>query len=310
MEMNSARLEAFSDGVFAIAITLLILDIRVPKEGPLLQGLIHEWPAYCAYVVSFLIIGMVWMNHHTMLFYIRKVDRGLLLFNLLLLMNVAFIPFPTHVLAEAMSSGEGGRTAAVFYGLTLTLGGIPFNAIWVYASRGHRHLGNMITPEQAAVMRRHFLMGPVLYLGATLVGLISAVASLTIFGVLLLFYMIEVLSSVGHSQSDAQARPPIKTVGAVAEPPTPAPPTPELPTPEPSDAVTASAPAPADQEHAQEHEHEQDDSDTAPTPLRKPTPTQASAAPELRAVSTVVPRPSVPVAVGSGERCTNCGRAD
>ncbi|WP_457029265.1 TMEM175 family protein [Kitasatospora sp. P5_F3] len=294
--MNSARLEAFSDGVFAIAITLLILDIRVPKEGPLLQGLIHEWPAYCAYVVSFLIIGMVWMNHHTMLFYIRKVDRGLLLFNLLLLMNVAFIPFPTHVLAEAMSSGEGGRTAAVFYGLTLTLGGIPFNAIWVYASRGHRHLGNMITPEQAAVMRRHFLMGPVLYLGATLVGLISAVASLTIFGVLLLFYMIEVLSSVGHSQADAQARPPIKTMGAVAEPPTPAPP----------DAVTASAPAPAPADRA----HEQDDTGTAPTPLRKPTPTQANAAPELRAVPIVVPQPGVPVAVGGGERCTNCGRAD
>lgn len=123
-EISTGRLEAFSDGVFAIAITLLVLDINLPNgNGPLIDRLAHQWPALGAYAVSFLIIGMVWMNHHSMLFFIRRVDRPLMLFNLLLLMNVSFIPFPTHVLAEAMSTGHGERTAAVFYGLTLTLGG-------------------------------------------------------------------------------------------------------------------------------------------------------------------------------------------
>ncbi|MFD8014577.1 TMEM175 family protein [Streptomyces sp. NPDC058955] len=194
-EISTSRLEAFSDGVFAIAITLLVLEIELPHDRPLLDGLLALWPSYAAYVFSFLIIGVVWMNHHTMLFYIRRVDRPLLLMNLLLLMNVAFIPFSTHVLAEGLASGHGERAAAVFYGLTLTVGGLPFNAIWWYASRGHRHLSHLITPQQAATIRSHFSMGPLLYLGATLVGLLSAVASLTCFAVLIVFYMVEVLGS-------------------------------------------------------------------------------------------------------------------
>ncbi|MCX4748310.1 TMEM175 family protein [Kitasatospora sp. NBC_01287] len=240
MEISTGRLEAFSDGVFAIAITLLVLDFQLPSgNGPLLDRLAHEWPALGAYVVSFLIIGVVWMNHHTMLHYIRRVDRVLLLFNLVLLMNVSFIPFPTHVLANALSSGHGERTAAVFYGLTLTLGGIPFNAVWIYASAGHRHLGKHITPAQALVLRKHFIMGPFMYLAATLVGLISAVASMTIFGVLLLFYMIEVLgtsSSASHPHEE-QPRSPVQLLTAVAEPP-------------PADAA-GSAPAPAPEPAAQ-----------------------------------------------------------
>ncbi|WP_327067513.1 TMEM175 family protein [Kitasatospora sp. NBC_01302] len=244
VEISTGRLEAFSDGVFAIAITLLVLDFQLPSgEGPLINRLAHEWPSLGAYVVSFLIIGVVWMNHHTMLHYIRRVDRILLLFNLILLMNVSFIPFPTHVLADAMSSGHGERTAAVFYGLTLTLGGIPFNAVWLYAAAGHRHLGKNITPAQASVLRRHFIMGPFMYLGATLVGLISAIASLTIFGVLLLFYMIEVLGSssgAAHPREE-QPRSPVQLLTAVAR--TPAPPA-AGPEPAPEPVRPAHAPAP------------------------------------------------------------------
>jgi len=182
--------------VFAIAITLLVLEIKVPSphDGTMMHGLLELWPSYGAFLFSFLIIGVVWMNHHTMLHCIRRVDRVLLLFNLLLLMCVAFIPFSTAVLAEGLATGHGDRTA-VFYGLVLTIGGLPFNAIWGYASRGHRHLSHLITPAEADVIRRHFSMGPFLYLGATLVGLLSAVASMICFALLILFYMIEVLGS-------------------------------------------------------------------------------------------------------------------
>ncbi|MFR9795709.1 TMEM175 family protein [Streptomyces sp. MS06] len=196
-EISTFRLEIFSDAVFAIAITLLILEIKVPsaEDGTMLHGLLALWPSYGAYLFSFLIIGVVWMNHHTMMHCIRRVDRVLLVLNLLLLMCVAFIPFSTAVLAEGLATGHGDRTAAVFYGLVLTVGGLPFNAIWWYASRDHRHLSHLITEAEADVIRRHFSMGPFLYLGATLVGLLSAVASLTCFALLILFYMIEVLGS-------------------------------------------------------------------------------------------------------------------
>jgi uncharacterized membrane protein len=243
LEISSDRLEAFSDGVFAIAITLLTLDLKVP-HGDLPAGLIRMWPSYLAFLISFLIVGVVWLNHHTMCSYLRRVDRTLLVINLLLLMNVAFIPFSTRVLAEAMSTGHGERSAAVFYGLTLTLGGIPFNALWIYASGGHRHLSSAITPEQAATLRRHFMMGPLLYLAATLVGLLSAVASMAIFGVLLVFYMIEALGSPGwhhgqrsgpapaepvhpgHAEHAAPSGPPVRALEAVAGEGGPRPPCP------------------------------------------------------------------------------------
>ncbi|MDH6138626.1 putative membrane protein [Kitasatospora sp. GP30] len=296
-EISTGRLEAFSDGVFAIAITLLILDIKVPQgDGTLLHRLTQQWPSLGAYVISFLIIGMVWMNHHTMLFYIRRVDRPLMLFNLLLLMNVSFIPFPTHVLAEAMSTGHGEQTAAVFYGLTLTLGGIPFNAVWIYASVGHRHLGRNITPAQAAVMRKHFLMGPIMYLGATLVGLASAVASMTIFGVLLLFYMVEVLGSTSEQQHDLHSRSPVHRMTGLAEPPaevgtsTDQPPAPQAAAP----AVHAAPTAPA--VHA-----------APPVPA-------AAAVPAAPAADTAVPGAGPAAAPPPGppkaaqQPCPTCGR--
>ncbi|MCC9311207.1 DUF1211 domain-containing protein [Kitasatospora sp. RB6PN24] len=271
IEISTGRLEAFSDGVFAIAITLLTLDIKVPDgKGSLFDRLTQEWPVLGAYVISFLIIGVVWMNHHTMLFYIRRVDRPLMLFNLLLLMNVAFIPFPTHVLAQALSTGQGEQTAAVFYGLTLTLGGIPFNAVWVYASSGHRHLGRNITPAQASVMRKHFLMGPLMYLGATLVGLVSAVASMTIFGVLLLFYMVEVLGSTSEQQHDQHPRSPVHRMTGLAEPPA---------------EVVASTEPTAERQAA---------TPTAPTVPTAPPALTVPAVPTAPTVPTAPPAPTAP----------------
>ena len=117
---DTGRVEAFSDGVFAIAITLLVLEIRVePDQFDDLRGaLLDEWPAYLAYITSFLTVGSVWIAHHNLFSRLRYVDPVLLRLNLVLLLVAAFLPFPTGVLAESFDvSGHAERTAVVFYGL-------------------------------------------------------------------------------------------------------------------------------------------------------------------------------------------------
>src|SRR5262249_48715322 len=116
--MTTGRAEAFSDDVFAVAITLLIIDVKVTGSGTLTQQLLHSWPRYLAYVVSFLTIGIMWMNHHTILAHVVQVDRPLLMLNLLLLMGIVAIPFPTALIAEHLQH-EGATAAAVTYGLVM-----------------------------------------------------------------------------------------------------------------------------------------------------------------------------------------------
>ncbi|GAA3152952.1 TMEM175 family protein [Nonomuraea roseoviolacea] len=190
--ISTSRLEAFSDGVFAIAITLLVIEIHLPEgwEHDLRGALISLWPSYVAYAITFLLVGMVWMNHHRMFHFIRRTDGVLLGLNVLLLMDVAFLPFPTHVLAEALHSGDGAaqRVAAVFYGLVLVVGGIFYNAVWWYASLGHRHLGPHITPPEARALRLRWGLGPVSYLVPTVIGAFSAVAALCCYVFLLVVF--------------------------------------------------------------------------------------------------------------------------
>src|SRR3954466_5450469 len=127
---DTGRLEAFSDGVFAITITLLVLEIRPPTDYThLLHGLAALWPSYLAYVLTFLFVGQVWANHHVMFDHIRAADRVVLLLNTLLLMAVAFLPFATSVLAGAMRDGHGQRTAVAFYGIAFVLASLMFNAV-------------------------------------------------------------------------------------------------------------------------------------------------------------------------------------
>src|SRR3989442_555420 len=115
--MDTKRLEAFSDGVFAVAITLLVLDLRDPRGGgDLTHRLLRLWPNYAAYAVSFLVIGIIWVTHHDTFDRLRSVDRQLQFLNLLLLMTVALIPFPTSVLAEHLRDGRDSHPAAVVYG--------------------------------------------------------------------------------------------------------------------------------------------------------------------------------------------------
>ena len=198
--MSTSRVEAFSDGVFAIAITLLILEIHVPTDNTDTGGLTdarlrHEllalWPSYLAYTMSFLLIGMVWINHHRMFRYIARVDGIVLGLNVLLLMDVAFLPFSTDILALSLRGTSAQHTATLLYGLVLAVGGVFFCGVWFYAAAGHRLLNERITPGEARALGTRWAMGPVFYLGAALVGLLNATASLACYGLLLVLYFFD-----------------------------------------------------------------------------------------------------------------------
>ena len=138
---DTSRLETFSDGVFAIAITLLILDVRVPHvEHDLGRALLALWPNYVGYVVSFLTIGVLWINHHRMFRLIRRTDHVFLVLNTLFLMVVAFVPFPTAVVAEYIRVPTERTVAAVAYGMTGIALAVMFNALWRYAAARDHHL--------------------------------------------------------------------------------------------------------------------------------------------------------------------------
>jgi uncharacterized membrane protein len=115
MTQETSRIEAFSDGIFSIAATLLVLDLKPPAAGqPFWQGLLHQWPAYASFLLSFLFIGIMWINHHRLFFHIRRSDEILMLTNLLLLLGVVWIPYPTALMAQAVATGQL-RDAAIFY---------------------------------------------------------------------------------------------------------------------------------------------------------------------------------------------------
>ena len=134
--MGTSRLETFADGVLAIAATLLILDVSV-GGSPLSTQLARAWPSYVAYMVSFLTIGIIWVNHHAIMDQVARCDRTFLVVNVFFLMVVAFIPFPTRLVAQHLR-GDGAEEAAIAYGVTLTLTAVFFNILWFYAARGGR----------------------------------------------------------------------------------------------------------------------------------------------------------------------------
>ena len=156
MHRPPGRLVAFSDAVFAITITLLVLDIRVPGDyANLLHGLGALWPSYLPYALTFLFIGQIWANHHVMFDHIHAADRVVLLLNTVLLMTAAFLPFATSVLAGALRSGQGQRTAVVFYGIAFDVTALTFNAIWRYARR-RQLLSETLDAAGAAAIGRRF----------------------------------------------------------------------------------------------------------------------------------------------------------
>jgi uncharacterized membrane protein len=183
--------EAFSDGVFAIAITLLILAVGIEQaiaEGGLKNQLLNLWPAYIAYAVSFVTIGIMWVNHHTIFRHFARVDRTLLLLNILLLMMISFTPFPTRVVAEHANNDTDRQAAAFLYGVTMTMTAICFFAVWMYGSR--RLLRPDADRREVTGITRSYLPGTPLYATATLLAFVSPLASLIMFGTLAIFYAV------------------------------------------------------------------------------------------------------------------------
>ena len=188
--MDTNRLEAFSDGIFAIAITLLVLEIKVPPPDTALGAeLLQLWPSYLAYVVSFLVIGAIWINHHAMFQHIVRVDGTLLLLNVLHLMLIAFLPFPTAVLADAFHRRTDEPVAAAFYGGILTVLGIFVNVMWRYAAHEYRLIDTHLTAKKVRKIGRLFLVGPIVYAIATVVALVLPWLAVLIFILLNLFYL-------------------------------------------------------------------------------------------------------------------------
>lgn len=190
--MTKGRVEAFSDGVIAIAITLLVLDIHVPDpagSGSLASRLGQQWPSYAAYVVSFLTIGIIWINHNAMLRRLAKVDHAILLLNLLVLMTIGVLPFTTALMAAYLRSSEGETLAAAIYGGSFLAMSLAFFAMQQHLLRAKAHLlDRHITPAiRTAVLRRN-AVGLLPYAVATLAALITPYLTLAICALIAGFY--------------------------------------------------------------------------------------------------------------------------
>jgi uncharacterized membrane protein len=205
--VSTGRLEAFSDGVFAIAITLLVLDIHVPEpgSGQLGHELLAQWPSYAAYVISFITIGIIWMNHHAAFSRLRAVDHSILIWNLLLLMGVGILPFTTSLMATYLKEGSGEDLAAAIYGASFLVMG----AIFVLANRQilFRRPGLLREPMPAAAARRtlsYAAFGQIPYVLAVVLAFVSPYITLAICAACAVYYSLPVASRAGdRDQSGA-----------------------------------------------------------------------------------------------------------
>jgi uncharacterized membrane protein len=192
-EKETGRIEAFSDGIFGIAITLLILNIRVPSvteiqgKVTLLDALLRQWPAYFSYLNSFLTILITWMNHHKLFQQIRRSDHVFLLLNGLLLLGITFVPFPAAVLAAYINTSDA-KTAAALYSGAFFVTAVLFYVLWQYASRGQRLLARSHDAESVAAISRQYRFGPPLYLISFLLAFVSVWASVGMCTALAIFF--------------------------------------------------------------------------------------------------------------------------
>jgi uncharacterized membrane protein len=185
------RLEAFSDGVLAVAITLLVLDLHDPGAVPhgLTHALFQLWPSYVSYALSFLTIGVIWVNHHDAFVRIKAVDRRLKFINLMLLMAVVLIPFATVLMAHHLRGGHEAHAAIVFYGVVATAMGLAFTGLWAYLARHPELLADGHDEAYARRrMRRTAVAGPTVYALAILVGLVNAVAGLILYAAVPVYF--------------------------------------------------------------------------------------------------------------------------
>lgn len=187
---ESGRVEAFSDGVFAIAITLLVLEIKVPDgaRDHLWSALGTMWPSYAAYVVTFLVIGIMWINHHTVFSYIAHVDRKLLFLNLVLLMGVAALPWPAALMASYLRDGNASHVAAAVYSLFMVFHALTFQAMWWHLTKTGHLFDERVDVEAARATRSRFALGSVGYPVTVGLAFVSAPLTLAVHGLLALYY--------------------------------------------------------------------------------------------------------------------------
>jgi uncharacterized membrane protein len=203
--LSKERVGAFTDGVFAIAITLLVLTIAQPaadRLNDLGHQLFLQWPSLAAYVVSFAVIGIMWVNHHTVFAHVARIDRGVFYLNLVLLMTIVFIPYPTGVLGEALRSGQGAKTAAVFYSASMTVNALAWTGLWLYAAVGRRLLQPGFPEAQRSMASASFVAGGVVYAASIGVALVNPYACLAFHAALALYYAFDPISRrVGRGQA-------------------------------------------------------------------------------------------------------------
>jgi len=196
--------EAFSDGVFAIAITLLILELKVPPlagDATLGPRLARQWPSYVAFLTSFATIGIMWMNHHRLFTLIRRVDHGLLVTNGLVLLGATIVPFPTALVAAYLGH-PGQNLAATVYSATFLFIALAYNILFRYASSERRRprllRGDPTEPDVVAI-RAQYRFGPVFYAVAVVLSLKSAVSAIAVNLALALFFALPPRGGAGES---------------------------------------------------------------------------------------------------------------
>jgi uncharacterized membrane protein len=191
------RLAALTDGVFAIAITLLALEVTVPiveagaGESDLGSALVEQWPSYAAYMVTFFLVGAYWFNHHRMFNLLRGVDHRFLVLNIFFLMAIAIMPFPNALLAEYLLEPEQQRVAIGVYGLAMMALAVMFNLVWWYAGWKHRLLRPDCDYRHVRKVLNSYLMGPVVYGIGVVISFFAPVVSLVIFLLIPMGYLFE-----------------------------------------------------------------------------------------------------------------------
>lgn len=191
--MSRGRLEAFSDGVIAVAITLLALDLAVPGpgHGPLLTQLGDRWPQLVAYVISFLSIGIIWVNHHQRILDVKVVTRTLLFLNLFLLLWVVAIPFATATMAEYLTAGgQDARVSMLIYAAVMEGMGLAFAIIFEWTLHEGR-LHHPVPTELQRILRVRFSIGALIYVAAIIVAFFSPLVSLAIIGAVAVYYVFD-----------------------------------------------------------------------------------------------------------------------
>jgi uncharacterized membrane protein len=207
--VSTNRLEAFSDGVFAIAITLLVLDLSVPEpgSGELGHELLAQWPSYAAYVVTFITIGIIWINHHAAFSRLRSVDHSILLWNLLLLLTVSVLPFTTRLMAEYLKEGSGERLAAGIYGASFLVMGAVFAATnrQILLKRPQL-LKEPIPPETGRRLLQLAALGQIPYVLAVVLAVVSPYLTLAICALTAIYYSLPVATrgTGGHSAASIE----------------------------------------------------------------------------------------------------------